>query len=278
MQWCALGAAVVLCAFDFEWEDARFYKILAILLIGVGNILFGKIFCSHLCPLGLLQELREKIIGRMGEPFNDMVFKRWSVPDKILRAVKYLLLVLFFAKPNLFTFTIVICTFIFVASWMGGFSFCKYLCPVNALSNILRYTVVLAGFVLLNILFESLNINLPKWVMIAIASVCCYYLEIKTHKAEYNTSLLHIHKNHSKCNRCRVCTKVCPYNIDFKSVKRVTDIDCNLCGECVRGCSQDAIKVGICNTRPGQNRIRGIWFAPLITVVLLAIALCLIYS
>ena len=38
----------------------------------------------------------------------------------------------------------------------------------------------------------------------------------------------------------------------------------------------DALKVGICNTRPGQNRIRGVWFAPLITLVLICIAVWLI--
>jgi ferredoxin len=59
-------------------------------------------------------------------------------------------------------------------------------------------------------------------------------------------------------------------------VKRVVDIDCNLCGECVRVCSNDALKVGICNTRPGQNRIRGVWFAPLVTLVLICIALWLL--
>ena len=61
--------------------------------------------------------------------------------------------------------------------------------------------------------------------------------------------------------------------MDLLKVKRVTDIDCNLCGECVRECDNDALKVGICNTRPDQNRIRGIWFAPLITIVLIAVAM-----
>jgi ferredoxin len=64
--------------------------------------------------------------------------------------------------------------------------------------------------------------------------------------------------------------------VNIIAVKRVIDIDCNLCGECVRECRNDALKVGICNTRPGQNRIRGVWFAPLITLVLICIAVWLL--
>ena len=81
-----------------------------------------------------------------------------------------------------------------------------------------------------------------------------------------------MHRNPANCTNCGECVKACPVGVDVPKVKRVTDIDCNLCGECLRVCSQDAIKMGICNTRPGQNRIRGVWFAPLITLVLLAIA------
>ena len=89
--------------------------------------------------------------------------------------------------------------------------------------------------------------------------------------------MLHIHRDTAKCTGCGNCSASCPFKVDLLKVKRVTDIDCNLCGECVRECENDALKVGICNTRPDQNRIRGIWFAPLITIVLIAVAMWILF-
>ena len=150
--------------------------------------------------------------------------------------------------------------------------FCKYLCPIDAASNIFRLTVTFMAILLLYWGFYMADIAIPLWMLVAALSIAGYIQETVLHKAEFNISLLHVHRNPANCTNCGECVKACPFGVDVPKVKRVTDIDCNLCGECLRVCSQDAIKMGICNTRPGQNRIRGVWFAPLITLVLLAIA------
>lgn len=280
MQWCAAGTVVVLFATDRFPQDANFYKVLALMLILAGNVLFGKLFCSHLCPLGLIQEQIVKLRKKISP--NDhakLTFtpERWGIADKTLRMLKYIILLLLFADFNT-PITIFSISVAAIAIFAGNMLLCKYLCPINAFSNICRYTVIFAVFLLLNALLECCDIDIPSWILVLAASAVCYIREITVHKSDYNISMLHIHKDHSKCSRCTNCSKTCPFGIDFRGVKRVNDIDCNLCGECVKVCGEDAVKVGICNTRPGQNRIRGIWFAPLITVVLLAIALYLIYS
>lgn len=280
MQWLTLATVLILLAVNPLPDNSRLLKILVLVLIVAGNILFGKLFCSHLCPAGFIQETVFKLRKRLFPSNPDRLslnVKRWSRADKLLRSLKYIVLVLIFADCNIFlNITLIPILLIFAIS--GRMALCTYLCPVNAMSNICRYTVVFALFLLLNVILESLSITIGAWLMAAAASAVCYTLEITLHKSEYNISLLHIHKDQSKCNRCTICTGSCPFEIDFKRVKRVTDIDCNLCGECVKACTQDAIKVGICNTRPGQNRIRGIWFAPLITISLLAIAIYLFYA
>ena len=120
------------------------------------------------------------------------------------------------------------------------------------------------------------GVAIPLWGVVSALSAAGYFLEIYTKKAEFNISLLHIHRDIHKCKECGKCVGACPYKVNITAVKRVVDIDCNLCGECVRECPNDALKVGICNTRPGQNRIRGVWFAPLITLVLICIAVWLL--
>lgn len=270
MQLCSLCAVIILAYNGGALRNTEAIKVILMVLVGVGNIFFGKLFCSNLCPLGLVQEW---ISVRRRREYA--VFARWGRWDKALRAVKYVLLVLIFIDYHIFLFNVTIAILILSILIVGNMFFCKYLCPINAASNIFRLTVMFMAVLLCYWGAYMAGLELPLWVVVATFATGGYILEITSRKAEYNISLLHIHRNPEKCNRCGACTNLCPFQVDVKKVKRVTDIDCNLCGECVRVCRQDAVKVGICNTRPGQNRIRGVWFAPLITLLLLAAAIYL---
>ena len=271
LQLCSLCTILYFAFTRGALYSAGTLKVLAIWLIGVGGILFGKLFCSNLCPLGLIQEW---IAGRRKREYD--IFSRWSLPDKFLRSIKYILLVLVFVNYNLFLANAVIAVILISVVVLGNMSFCKYLCPVNAASNIFRLTVMFMIVLMVHWGLAMGGVAVPLWGVVAALSAAGYFLEIYTKKAEFNISLLHIHRDIHKCNECGKCIGACPYKVDITSVKRVVDIDCNLCGECVRECRNDALKVGICNTRPGQNRIRGVWFAPLITLVLICIAVWLL--
>lgn len=271
MQLCSLCAVIILAYNGGALRNTEAIKVILMVLVGAGNIFFGKLFCSNLCPLGLVQEW---ISVRRRREYA--IFARWGRWDKLLRAIKYVLLVLIFIDYHIFLFNVSIAILILSMLIVGNMFFCKYLCPINAASNIFRFTVMFMAVLLCYWGAYMAGLEIPLWVVVAVFSIVGYILEITSRKAEYNISLLHIHRDPEKCNRCGACTNLCPFQVDVKSVKRVTDIDCNLCGECVRVCRQDAVKVGICNTRPGQNRIRGVWFAPLITLLLLAAAIYLL--
>ena len=267
MQLCSLCAILYLAFATEALHSVNTLKIIAIWVIGVGGILFGKLFCSNLCPLGLVQEW---IAGRRKREYE--IFGRWSLPDKVLRSIKYILLVLIFIDYNLFLANAAIAVILLSVLILGNMSFCKYLCPANAAGNIFRFTVMFMIVLMIHWGLAMGEIKVPVWGVVAAMSVIGYVLEIYAKKAEFNISLLHIHRDIHKCKECGKCVEACPYKVDITAVKRVIDIDCNLCGECVRECGNDALKVGICNTRPGQNRIRGVWFAPLITLILICIA------
>jgi polyferredoxin len=126
-------------------------------------------------------------------------------------------------------------------------------------------------------ILRSADISIPIPVYVGVMCIIGYLLEIFTYKAEYNVSLLHIHRDKNKCTQCGECKKACPYSVDVCNVTRVVDIDCNLCGECVSECKKDALKVGICNTREGQNQIKGQWL-PLLVVVIFILVMCYITS
>ncbi len=268
LQLCSLCAVIVIAYNGGALRNTDAIKVFLMFLVGAGNLLFGKLFCSNLCPLGFMQEwINEK---RRKEYLS---IARWSVADKALRAVKYVLLTVLFIDYRVFLLNVVIAILVLSVVVVGNMFFCKYLCPVNAASNIFRLTVMFMLVLLCNWGLLMAGVEVPLWVMVGVMCVCGYVLEITVKKTEFNISLLHIHRDIYKCKGCGECNNVCPYKVDVKSVKRVVDIDCNLCGECVRVCKNDALKVGICNTRPGQNRIRGVWFAPLMTLLLLVMSL-----
>ncbi len=272
LQLCALCAVIVIAYNGGALRNSEAIKVLLMVLVGAGDLFFGKLFCSNLCPLGLVQEW---IAGKKRREYINIA--RWSAADKALRAVKYILLVVLFIDYHIFLFNVVIAVVVLSILIVGNMFFCKYLCPINAASNIFRLTVMFMAVLLGYWGLQMAGITIPLWVLVAALSAGSYILEITLKKAEFNISMLHIHRNPANCTGCGACKAVCPFQVEITKVKRVTDIDCNLCGECLRECAQDAIKMGICNTRPGQNRIRGVWFAPLITLVLLAVALWIIY-
>ena len=274
MQYGFLAAIAAVAVYPNLFKGMHRYSILFLWLIVVANIFFGKLFCSHLCPGGLLSEfvckLKEKFFG------TKWGIKRWSLPDNLLRSLKYILaIVLFHPKlGNSVAFPLIIALIILSIAAFGMFEkmfFCKYMCIFNAASNVIRFTIFLMVAVAAQLILNDFEIRFP---VLETAFICGYLLEIYFKKTEYNISLLHIHRDIHKCRECGKCSTACPYSVEIKKVKRVVDVDCNLCGDCVRKCPNDALKVGICNTRPDQNRIRGVWFAPLITLVLLSIAVC----
>ena len=268
LQLCSLCAMIVIAYNGGALRNTEAIKVLLMVFVGLGNLLFGKLFCSNLCPLGLVQEW---ITQRRKREYP--LIARWSAADKILRSIKYILLTVLFIDYHVFLLNVVIAIVVLSIIIVGNMFFCKYLCPVNAASNIFRLTVMLMIVLLANWGLYMAGVELPLWVLVGALSAGGYILEIVARKAEFNVSMLHIHRDTSKCTVCGKCSASCPFGVDLLKVKRVTDIDCNLCGECVRECDNDALKVGICNTRPDQNRIRGIWFAPLITIVLIAVAI-----
>ena len=272
MQYGFIAAIAVVAVYPNLFKGMHRFSILFLWLIVVANIFFGKLFCSHLCPGGLFSEYTAKLKDKFfGKKWG---IKRWSIPDNLLRSLKYILaIVLFHPKlGNSVPHTLIIALIILSIAVFGMFEkmfFCKYMCVFNAASNVAKFTIFLMVAVAAQLILNDFGISFP---VVETAFLCGYFLEIYFKKTEYNISLLHIHRDIHKCKECGKCSTACHYAVDLMKVKRVVDIDCNLCGDCVRKCPNDALKVGICNTRPGQNRIRGVWFAPLITLVLLAIA------
>jgi hypothetical protein len=239
-------------------------QIMMGIVLGVCVILFSRLFCSYLCPLGTISEGLNKL--RSNFRIKDIVISNGSVLDISLRAVKYILLFTIFYytissselfcknfdpyyatatafKGEITVWMVSISIVIFVLGNLFIKMFwCKYICPLGAISNLFKFTI---AFTMMLVLFLGLNYAGIEigWIWFLItACVVGYILEVFYTKTRV-FPLLKICRDTEACNNCGLCVKKCPYSIDVKGLKKVNSVDCTLCGECVNACNKNALSV-----------------------------------
>lgn len=196
-------------------HPAGFFIFLAI--VGV-SIVFGKSFCSWLCPVGFISEM----IGDFGDRIWKKLFKkRFKLPrfiDYPLRSIKYLLLAFFF-------YAILSMSAIALYYFLGG--------PYNIMSDVKMwyFFAKISRFAL--IVIASLFV-----LSILIRNFWCRYL------CPYGALLgligflspFKIKRNPTSCIDCELCAKACPSFIKVDKVLTVRSDECSSCMSCVDAC------------------------------------------
>ena len=252
-------------------------------------VLFSKLFCAYICPLGTVQDLIVK--ARNAMKIKSLKVRNGSVADKVLRIVKYALVFwIFYMTVNaseLFCknldpyyavatgfkgeitlwMSIVSISVVVIGSFVIDMFWCRYLCPLGAISNSLKFWVWIGVLFGVYYAANAVGANIPWAVLLGAFCIVGYVLEIANSKPKFQ--ILHVTKDDNACNNCGLCAKKCPYHIDIKSYHagKVNHVDCTLCGECVAACSTGALNIGLC--KPSKSKV---WkFVPaVLTVVLIA--------
>lgn len=268
-------------------------QILMGIVLAAAVIFLSKLFCAYLCPIGTIEDLLMK--ARKGLKINAIEIKNGSVADKILRVVKYGLLfwIVYMTVSSSELFCKNIDPYYAVATgfkgeitlWMSltaigivlllGFVinrfWCKYICPLGAISNTLKFWTWLVALALLWWALSLVGLKL-SWVwLLGAFCLCGYLLEILSGKPKLQ--VMHVLVDQDNCTRkCYSCQKNCPYNIDVPSFgEKVTSVDCTLCGECVASCPTKALRIGV--VPGGKERKFTKFIPPLVTAVLVALAM-----
>lgn len=294
--YCPMGGLQALTTFFVRGSlpcSMSMVQIVMGIVLAAAVVLFSKLFCGYLCPLGTVQDLLMKLRNTIG--WRGIVIKNGTVADKVLRVIKYVLLFWIFYSTataselfckNLDPYYAVTTGFkgeitlwmslisvaaVILCGFMVNMFWCKYLCPLGAISNSLKFWVWIVVLAAAYYLLGTIGVNVPWWALLSAFCVVGYLLEILCGKPRLQ--VLHIMKNDSKCTHCGLCTKACPYGIDVAGCRAgaVKAVDCTLCGECTAVCPVDAIHTGVC-VKGGRN----VWnvLAPaVIALVLMGIGL-----
>lgn len=212
--------------------------------LAVLTFLFGRIFCSIICPLGVMQD----VFGWLGKKSK----KNRYTFSKEYKWLRYGLLAIFIAGCLAGVGTIIellapysafgrICTMLLQPLWMLG---------NNALASIAEHYESYA-FYGVDVWMKSL----PVFFIALLTLIIIAILAWRNGRTYCNTicpvgtvlsfisrfSLLKIHFDEDKCKNCSLCTKNCKAAcIDFKNHK-VDYSRCVVCGDCIKSCKFGAL-------------------------------------
>lgn len=177
-------------------------------------ILFGRLFCGFICPMGLVQDVlhitRQKT-GIQGVTLNERLYERLSI-------IKWT------------------CVILFLGMGFAGLDFCN-ICPAVTLSPAFsgfKTSVYISGFLMLFVLAGSF------FKSRFFCTICPMGLIMGLF---YRISLVRLKKDCTACTECGACYSACPMGIKSVYTEReqadVTTINCLMCGECIRNCPEN---------------------------------------
>lgn len=257
-------------------SEVAIFMALALL---IGALAVGKLFCGYVCPIGFISEW----FGKLGKKIR-LHFLLPKGVDRPFRLFKYLLLffVLYytvttselfckkfepyyglttwFGHDTVLWWTLGSVAIVILGSMLFKQFWCKYVCPLGAVSNMFVniYLVLIpfALFFLVRMMVPGLSV---AWLIGGLA-VLGFAWEVGFFR-NVPLPLTKITVDQSTCTHCTLCTKACPYGIEVDSYTKVDHPDCMICSECAYACKATK-SIAI-------NRSRGLLWLPPVLVILL---------
>lgn len=219
---CPIGALqAVIGSWNFKFA---FYVSGFLIFIGA---LLGRFACGWLCPFGLIQDLLHKI------PFP--VKKGSFRGDRILRKLKYIILVLFVLLLPLCLTDVL---------GQGAPYFCKFICPAGTLEGGIPLVLLNKSMrSAVGWLYAWKNALLLLTVLLAVIiyrPFCKYICPLGAIYSLFNPiSVFRYHTDREKCTGCGACARACEMQVN--PVENSNHAECIRCGKCIKVCKENAI-------------------------------------
>jgi len=190
------------------------------------GVVFGRLICGYVCPVGLLQDLLYKIKT-----------KKLVLELKYARYVKYLVLIVFVVVLPM--------TVLHELSGLGEPWFCKYICPSGTIFGAIPLLAVndflwLSAGVLLIVKLSSAGVLLLASVFIY-RPFCRILCPLGAIYALFNKiAFIKLRCDKEKCTSCGNCSAAC--QIKLEPMKKPNSPECVRCGDCIDACQVKALK------------------------------------
>ena len=219
-------------------------NVVVIVALAALTFIFGRIYCSVICPLGVMQD----IFGWLGKKAK----KNRYTYSKAISWLRYAMLA------------------VFIVAWAVGIgTVVQLLAPYSAFGRICTMVLQPVYMTVNNLLaaiaehYESYAFygvevwmkSLPVFIIALLTLVILAVLAWRNGRTYCNTicpvgtvlsfiarfSILKIHFDEDKCKNCSLCTKNCKAAcIDFKN-HQVDYSRCVVCGDCIESCRSGAL-------------------------------------
>jgi polyferredoxin len=210
-RWCPFGGIEALYTFYKEGNMpcslgvSNFYILGAVLGL---TILYRKVFCSFLCPVGTISEWTGKLGAKLG-------IKPLSVNyrvDRVLGLLKFVVLAV-----------ILFYTYRAGELLFRGYDPCYAILSRHG-EDITTMTYASLGLVLVGSLF--ITVPFCRWLC-PLAAVLAPLSRL---------GVARIKRNSHTCVDCGKCASACPMNLPVDREVQVTSHQCTSCGDCLDAC------------------------------------------
>lgn len=198
-------------------------------IVLVLTLLFGRVFCSHLCPLGALQEWIRALGRKVG------IKKDIELPVSIDRYARYLKYV-------------ILAVIVYFSYKTGDLIFRGY-DPFNALMHLgEEFDEKVAGYSILGALLFSSIFSKNWW--------CRYFCPFGAAMGMIKKlSPFRIRRDEASCISCGVCDKACPAGLVVSDAKEVNSADCISCLNCVKDCPNSSLKATVAGKEISKKKM-----------------------
>jgi len=187
----------------------------------ITSLLFGRAFCSYICPYGGLQMVADAVLQK------SLKEVKWLRKVKLVIGLVWVtaivgLLITFkgFEKVDFFYLTE---TFV----------------SVDSVIKLIGYYVIVIGLLILPFILGKRG-SCHYFCPMSILNIAGTKI-----KNKINIPSLRLISDKSKCITCKQCNKVCPMSLNVMEMvknEKMDNTECILCGECANSCKFAAVK------------------------------------
>jgi cytochrome c oxidase accessory protein FixG len=206
-----------------EFAIIFFSLIFLMFVIVVMAMLYGRMYCSYLCPQMIFSEaaaeFQTNVTRKVNKHFSSLgAGARKFVTGAIFYGVLLVVSVLL--------------SFVFI---------CYFVEPADLFHRLMHFDVHTAGGIAgaSTTLFTMLDF---AFVRQRFCTSICPYGYLQGMLADRNTLLVRFDEQAEKCINCKKCERVCPMGIDIRNGSH--QIECTHCGECIDACSEILGRLG----------------------------------